>query len=92
MRLLIFLFLIYFGYRYLKKWLRKNVSFTSMTGGEDSKAAVDDIMVKDPYCQTYFPQRSGVHLNFNGQDLYFCSTKCRDEFLSAQQKEQEAEK
>ncbi|MBU1163547.1 MAG: hypothetical protein KKA75_05285 [Proteobacteria bacterium] len=44
-------------------------------------------MIKDPFCETYFPKRNGVHLLVDGKDLYFCSTECRDKFIASQQKE-----
>lgn len=50
------------------------------TDGEPSQ--IDDVMVKDPYCEVYFPKRDGIHVRFNGQDLYFCSETCRDKFLA----------
>ena len=46
-----------------------------------SAGQIDDIMVKDPFCETYFPKRDGVHLKLGGKDLYFCSTDCRDQYL-----------
>jgi YHS domain-containing protein len=45
---------------------------------------IDDVMIKDPYCEAYFPRRSGVHLRQDGQDLYFCSAECRDKFVESQ--------
>jgi hypothetical protein len=48
---------------------------------------IDDVMLKDPYCQAYFPRRDAVHLNFNGSDLYFCSKECRDQYVARQSKE-----
>jgi YHS domain-containing protein len=50
---------------------------------------IDDIMIKDPYCEVYFPKRTGVHLKHAGEDLYFCSADCRDKFL-AERSEPEA--
>ncbi|MBW2591589.1 MAG: hypothetical protein JRE58_01050 [Deltaproteobacteria bacterium] len=47
----------------------------------NSPSEIDDIMVKDPYCQIYFPRRNGIHLHLNGEDLYFCSPECRDNFI-----------
>jgi uncharacterized protein len=44
-------------------------------------------MIKDPYCQAYFPRRNAVHLNFRGSDLYFCSKNCRDKYIAHQSKE-----
>jgi len=48
-------------------------------GGEPSR--IDDVMVKDPYCQVYFPKRDALRVHFQGEDLYFCSEACRDKFL-----------
>lgn len=84
-------FLILFGvgyllYRSMKTWMfpdsrpKKNVS--AQTGGE-----IDDVMIKDPFCEAYFPRRNAVHLNLNGNDYYFCSTACRDQYIARQAKE-----
>jgi len=51
-------------------------------GGAVDKA--DDIMVKDPVCEIYFPKRNGFRAKLGGKDLYFCSKECRDKFLAAQ--------
>ena len=80
MRLLILLGLIYLGYRFLRSWMLKEdssqkVVFDKKTG------EVDNVMVKDPQCGIYFAKKDGVHLNMNGQDLYFCSQECKDMFL-----------
>jgi YHS domain-containing protein len=40
-------------------------------------------MIKDPYCETYFPERDGVRLEIDGKEHVFCSTDCRDKFLDA---------
>jgi len=84
-------FLILFGvgyllYRAMKSWMfpdgrpPKNVS--GKTGGQ-----IDDVMIKDPYCEAYFPRRDAVHLNLSGNDLYFCSKECRDRYLAVQSSE-----
>lgn len=87
MRLLIFIAIIYILYRALKSWLIKNgpASDSQLTG----KAAgeIDDIMVKDPYCEVYFPKRKGLHLKVDGENLYFCSPKCRDKFIESRSDE-----
>jgi YHS domain-containing protein len=43
---------------------------------------IDDVMVKDPFCNVYFARKEGIHLKFNGEDLYFCSTECRDKYIA----------
>jgi YHS domain-containing protein len=49
-------------------------------------AEIDDLMVKDPFCEVYFPKRDAVHLKVDGKDLYFCSTECRDNYVASQSK------
>jgi len=78
--------LIYIGLGYLAYKLFKFLMLprTSPSQGANKRAAgqIDDIMVKDPYCETHFPRRDGVHLNLSGEDLYFCSSECRDKYLA----------
>jgi YHS domain-containing protein len=69
--------LIYFGLGYLVYKLVKALIFAKTRVGQ-----IDDIMVKDPYCETHFPKQDGVHLKISGEDLFFCSTECRDKYLA----------
>ena len=90
MRLLILLVIVYIGYRALKSFLvssgiiqnSSQKTFFGKTTGE-----IDDIMIKDPFCEVYFPKRDGVHLKFKGNDLYFCSTECREKFIAMKNEE-----
>jgi len=83
MRLLILAALIYLAYRAAKSWLRLN-SRSSSEVSERSTAEIDDVMVKDPYCEVYFPKRNGVKFVFEDQELLFCSPECRDKFIDRQ--------
>jgi len=80
MRLLILLGLIYVGYRAVKSWMLQGRS-PKQKVFNTTAAQMDDVMIKDPYCETYFSKKDGVHLRINGKDLYFCSTECRDKFV-----------
>ena len=87
MRLLIFFILVYFGFKSLKfllksMYISKNIS-PDKTFLNKPPTEIDDIMLYDPFCKIYFPKRTGVHLREDGKDLYFCSTKCRDNYLSS---------
>jgi uncharacterized protein len=73
----------YVAYRALKSWMFPADSASRSVEGGGIKE-IDDVMIKDPYCETYFPQKDAVHLNFNGKDLQFCSTQCKDKFLAEQ--------
>ena len=72
----------YVAYRAVKKWMYPDSSSSESIAGNKARE-IDDVMIKDPYCGAYFPQRKAVHLNFNGKDLQFCSTRCKDAFLAA---------
>ena len=78
MRLLIIIGLIYVAYRVLKSKFAQMGPEKPL--GRDVSGAIDDVMVKDPQCGVYFPRRTGVHLSWKGQDLYFCSEACRDRY------------
>lgn len=79
-RFLILLGIGYFGYKLARNWISGNLSKTVTTR---EAGQIDDIMVKDPYCQVYFPKRDGFHVKVDGEDLYFCSEECRDNFLAS---------
>ena len=85
MRLLILLAIIYLCYRALKSWMLQGKTSPKTVFGKKA-AEIDDIMVKDPFCEVYFPKRDGVHLKADGKDLYFCSTECRDKYRASQSK------
>lgn len=40
-------------------------------------------LVQDPQCGTYIPQSKAIALGRGADVKYFCSTSCRDQFLSA---------
>lgn len=85
LKLLIFIGVIYLLYRGLKSWMLPDTANRKAVF-DKSADKIDDIMIKDPFCEAYFPKRNGVRLRFNGEDLYFCSTECRDKFLESRSK------
>lgn len=85
MRLLIFLGLLYFAYRAIKSWMAPATGAgTTVDGGKHPE--IDDVMVKDPFCEVYFPKRNGTRLVHEGRELFFCSTECRDKFIELQKR------
>jgi len=79
-RLLIIGLLIYLGYRAVRSLVDSSgLNDRSVSAKDVGK--IDDVMIKDPYCRVYFPQKEGVHLREGGKDLYFCSDDCRDKYL-----------
>ena len=87
MKLLIFLALIYFGFRMLKSVLQQSGKLKSNARkkAEHSGVAgeIDDVMVQDPFCKVYFPKRDAYHLRYGGTDLYFCSEECKNKFVES---------
>jgi len=82
MRLLILLGLFYFLYRVVKSWMAsQNTSKTATY--HQTTPEIDDVMVKDPFCEVYFPKRNGIRITHAGQELFFCSSQCRDKFIEA---------
>ena len=77
--------IIYFALGYLIYKFAKAVIFSKPPPArkvrQQSAGQIDDIMVKDPHCETYFPKRDSIHLKYKDEDLYFCSTDCRDKYI-----------
>jgi len=84
-RFLIIAGLVYLGYRALKSVIGERPS-QKVSSSDRSTGKIDDVMIKDPYCEAYFPKRNGVHYRHNGEDLYFCSENCRDKFIEMKKK------
>ncbi|MFC1798445.1 hypothetical protein ACFLZL_01390 [Thermodesulfobacteriota bacterium] len=87
MRLIIIAALVYLAYRVFKSWFGMQVSQTEDMSAQTS-GEIDDVMVKDPFCEVYFPQRNGVPLSFEGSELLFCSSECRDRFIEQHREKQ----
>ncbi len=77
-RLIMLLGVIYVASRIVKSL------FLPHSDAEEERA--DDLMVKDPCCNLYIPQREGIYLRRGGEDLYFCSTRCRDRYVALKEK------
>ena len=73
----------YVAYRALKSWMFPADPSSGSVEGERIRE-IDDVMIKDPYCKTYFPQKDAVHLTFEGKELQFCSIQCKEKFLADQ--------
>jgi YHS domain-containing protein len=74
---------LYLAWRIARRWLGGRAS----QGEHREPDRIDDVMVKDPVCGSYFPQRDGVVLTDGGRELHFCSEKCRDRYQSSKKTE-----
>ena len=81
-RLIVIIALGYILYRALKSWILKAAPPIEQGDRRTPAGHIDDVMVKDPYCEVYFPKRKGVPLKKGGELLLFCSEECRDKYLA----------
>ena len=51
----------------------------STTPPEKSRGG--EAMMRDPQCGTFVPRGDAVEARVRGEQLWFCSTRCRDEYL-----------
>lgn len=85
MKLILLVIIAYLAYRAVKSWVMRNLQAPDQNGARHP--SIDDVMVKDPVCGIYFPQREGVALKRGGKTLLFCSASCRDRFLEEPKQE-----
>ena len=81
-KILILFCVAFLLYRSLRSWMFPDTSKKTVSG--ETTGQIDDVMIKDPYCEAYFPKRKAVHLNVKGSDLFFCSKECRDNYIADQ--------
>lgn len=83
-KILIYILLIYIVYKVFRSLVAPSGS-SAMRSNQET-GSFDDVMIKDPVCEVYFPKKDGIYLNNNGNEIYFCSKECRDKFLDLQSK------
>ncbi len=77
-RLLLIALIAYLVFRVVRGWIKSGSKSRRVDG--NGLGRIDDVMVKDPQCGSYFPRRDGVPLKHDGRELLFCSQDCRDKF------------
>lgn len=80
-RLLILIIFAVVVYRALKNWIGGSAP-NRTDHSSDARGQVDDIMIQDPVCGTYFVRRKGVSAMVDQQRFDFCSERCRDRYLA----------
>ena len=76
-RLLIYVLIIYFGYRLVKRF----IGSVLIPQDKHEEVQQDTELIADPQCGTYFLKQSGVKAEIQGETVYFCSPACRDAYL-----------
>ena len=82
-KIIILAVLFYFLYRLLTSGRNKPIAKQT---DKAPKSSLDDILVEDPVCHTYIPQKEAETLVFNEEVYYFCSKKCLKSFQEDKQK------
>ncbi|MCG6538364.1 MAG: YHS domain-containing protein [Syntrophales bacterium LBB04] len=82
MRFIIYMFLFYLAYKFLKGLFGAKEASYQEFPGQPREASNGDDLVEDPYCHTYVPMSDAYKKSLNGKTIYFCSKKCLDEFTS----------
>jgi len=86
-KLFIYALFLYVLYRLLTGWgKKKNSAGVSGQGDGAGPAAIADELVEDPVCHIYIPKRQAVVLNMKSGPVHFCSERCRESYLEAQEK------
>ena len=83
MRLIIFAILAYLLYRILRGLFGSGQKTKNTEKGE-----VIDEMVKDPFCNTYVPQRDAKRKVIDGKEYFFCCEECAHKFQKERLKEE----
>jgi YHS domain-containing protein len=78
-RLLILLLLAYLCFRIVKGVLSLLGGGQELKRGRDDEKVIDE-MVQDPACRTYIPRREAIRKVIRGQEVFFCSKECAQEF------------
>lgn len=81
LRLILIGICVWFIYRAIRSWMfnanqRAQVRPKQTKGGEFIEE-----LVQDPQCQTYLPKSDALRARIGGEEIYFCSEKCRDEYI-----------
>jgi YHS domain-containing protein len=68
---------------WLVRQLLMSISGFRKPRSKESPAEETGVMVKDPVCGIYMDSRLAVRLDRRGNPVYFCSEKCKSEYLSS---------
>ena len=85
MRFIIIMILTYMAYKFLTGLFRTKGTQQRPVPGRPGPMGSGEDLVEDPYCHTYIPLSSALKVFLQGQEVYFCSPKCRDEYKASKE-------
>ena len=77
-RLIIWALLGFIAYTIVKAAVQ---AFHAKTPPPPEKSRGGETMERDPQCGTFVPRGDAVTASVRGQQHWFCSARCRDEYL-----------
>lgn len=84
LRILLIAAAVWWLYKLVRKWLDDDGKKKAKVSGQtESPAGEVEVMVQDPFCGTYLPQSEALRSRIAGEDVHFCSEKCRQGYLDA---------
>jgi YHS domain-containing protein len=86
-RLIILAILFYIGYRLLVGGRKKEKKTRKENPTAGRAGAVSDVLVEDPICRCLVPKRQAIHLQHQGNMVYFCSEDCCNKFIEKRKNE-----
>jgi YHS domain-containing protein len=81
-RIIIYALIAYLLYRALKALFLPKINTTDQRNGK-----IIDEMIQDPFCEKYVPRREAIKRTINGEDYFFCSESCADQFEAKNMKD-----
>lgn len=72
--------LVYFAYRIVKKIFFSPIKSTRELPKRQAPAQKGEELVQDPYCHVYIPISHAYKASIEGQEFYFCSKKCCEQY------------
>ncbi|MFC2157328.1 hypothetical protein ACFLT9_05780 [Acidobacteriota bacterium] len=82
-RIIIYAILTYFVF----KIIRFFSAGSRLKPPKREQQKLSGLMVKDNICNTYLPKENAVKEIHQGEEMFFCSTKCQNKFRESQKKQ-----
>jgi len=77
LKFILWVLAIIIGYK-LVKIIKSDLKTNKKT--KTLPSPMEDVLLQDPYCKTYFPKNQGVVAYIHQKEIYFCCTECKKAF------------
>ena len=80
LKLILWILVIFVGFK-LMKFVKSDLKTTKKVA-TTTPPPIEDVMLQDPYCKTYFPKNQGVVARIQQNEVYFCCVECKNAFMN----------